>query len=95
MYALGPMVATMTGVFRGEGKIDAKASRIIADTARMRGGPQPAIAPGVLVAELTRLSSYRTDLMGDWVRGVNQLRAMLASIFPALKPRSTTRGDRR
>ncbi|WP_307188712.1 IS110 family transposase, partial [Nocardia amikacinitolerans] len=79
------MVATMTGVFRGEGKTDAKDARVIADTARMRGDLQPVTAPDELVAELTQLSSYRSDLMGDWVRGVNQLRAMLASIFPALE----------
>jgi transposase len=85
VYVPGRTVATMTGVFRGEGKTDAKDARVIADTARMRGDLQPVTAPDGLVAELTQLSSYRTDLMGDWVRGVNQLRAMLASIFPALE----------
>ncbi|MFI7671981.1 IS110 family transposase [Nocardia sp. NPDC049526] len=85
VYVPGRMVATMTGVFRGEGKTDAKDARVIADTARMRSDLQPVTAPDDLVAELTRLSSYRADLMGDWVRGVNQLRAMLASIFPALE----------
>lgn len=58
---------------------------MIAETARMRTDLEPVAAPDALVAELTQLSSYRTDLMGDWVRGVNQLRAMLASIFPALE----------
>ena len=85
VYVPGRMVATMTGVFRGEGKTDAKDARVIADTARMRADLQPVTAPDELVAALTQLSSYRTDLMGDWVRGVNQLRAMLASIFPALE----------
>ncbi|WP_086845898.1 IS110 family transposase [Nocardia farcinica] len=85
VYVPGRMVATMTGIFRGEGKTDAKDARVIADTARMRTDLQPVTAPDELIAELTQLSSYRTDLMGDWVRGVNQLRAMLASIFPALE----------
>ncbi|WP_083871372.1 IS110 family transposase [Nocardia aobensis] len=85
VYVPGRMVATMTGIFRGEGKTDAKDARVIADTARMRADLQPVTAPDELVAELTQLSSYRTDLMNDWVRGVNQLRSMLASIFPALE----------
>lgn len=85
VYVPGRMVATMTGVFRGEGKTDAKDARVIADTARMRSDLQAVTAPDELIAELTQLSSYRTDLMSDWVRGVNQLRAMLASIFPALE----------
>lgn len=85
VYVPGRMVATMTGVFRGEGKTDAKDARVIADTARMRTDLQPVTAPDDLVAESTQLSSYRGDLMNDWVRGVNQLRAMLASIFPALE----------
>lgn len=85
VYVPGRVVAAMTGIFRGEGKTDAKDARVIADTARMRNDLTPVTAPGDLIAELTQLSSYRTDLMGDWVRGVNQLRAMLASIFPALE----------
>ncbi|MCP2314677.1 Transposase [Nocardia amikacinitolerans] len=85
VYVPGRVVATMTGVFRGEGKTDAKDARVIAETARMRSDLQPVTAPDELVAELTQLSSYRSDLMSDWVRGVNQLRAMLASIFPALE----------
>ncbi|WP_067840312.1 IS110 family transposase [Nocardia lijiangensis] len=85
VYVPGRMVATMTGVFRGEGKTDAKDARVIADTARMRNDLTPVTAPDELIAELTQLASYRADLMADWVRGVNQLRAKLASIFPALE----------
>ncbi|TLF90834.1 IS110 family transposase, partial [Nocardia cyriacigeorgica] len=85
VYVPGRMVATMTGIFRGEGKTDAKDARVIAETARMRSDLQPVTAPDELIAELTQLSSYRTDLMNDWVRGINQLRAMLAAIFPALE----------
>lgn len=85
VYVPGRMVAAMTGVFRGEGKTDAKDARVIAETARMHADLQPVIAPDELVAELTRLSSYRSDLMQDWVRGVNQLRDMLAAIFLPLE----------
>ncbi|MFJ9371698.1 IS110 family transposase [Nocardia sp. NPDC101769] len=85
VYVPGRMVATMTGMFRGEGKTDAKDARVIADTARLKTDLQPVTAPDELIAELTALSAYRADLMDDWVAGVNRLRAMLASIFPALE----------
>jgi hypothetical protein len=38
-----------------------------------------------LVAGLTRLTSNRADVMADWVRGINRLRDLLTSIFPALE----------
>ena len=41
--------------------------------------------PEELVVGLTQLTSYRTDLMSDWVAGINRLRALLGSIFPALE----------
>ncbi len=85
VYLPGRTVATMTGVFRGEGKTDAKDARVIADTARMKTDLQPVTAPDELIAELTVLSACRADLMDDWVAGVNRLRAMLASIFPVLE----------
>jgi transposase len=71
----------MSGVFRGEGKTDAKDARVIADTARMRGDLTELAA----TVELTRLTSYRADVMADWVRGVNRLRDLLSCIFPALE----------
>jgi hypothetical protein len=37
VYVPGRVVHGMSGVFRGEGKTDAKDARVIADTARMRG----------------------------------------------------------
>ncbi|MGW4091661.1 IS110 family transposase, partial [Nocardia sp. NPDC004750] len=43
------------------------------------------VMPDELVVGLTQLTSYRTDLMADWVAGINRLRAMLGSIFPALE----------
>ena len=42
-------------------------------------------APDPIVADLQVLTAHREDLMGDWVRGVNRLRELLGSIFPALE----------
>ena len=85
VYVPGRVVHGMSGVFSGEGKTDAKDARIIADTARMRGDLAELTATGELVVELTRLTSYRADVMADWVRGVNRLRDLLTSIFPELE----------
>ena len=41
--------------------------------------------PDELVVELTQLTGYRANLMADWVRGINRLRGLLGSLFPALK----------
>jgi transposase len=85
VYVPGRVVHGMAQVFRGEGKTDAKDARIIADTARMRGDLSELTATDELVVELTRLTSYRADVMADWVRGINRLRDLLTSIFPALE----------
>jgi transposase len=85
VYVPGRVVHGMAGVFRGEGKTDAKDARIIAGTARMRGDLTELAAADDLVVELTRLVSYRAGVMGDWVRGVNRLRELLSCIFPALE----------
>ena len=85
VYVPGRVVHGMAGVFRGEGKTDAKDAQVIADTARMRGDLAELTATDELVVELTRLTSYRADVMADWVRGVNRLRDLLTSIFPALE----------
>jgi transposase len=85
VYVPGRVVHGMSQVFRGEGKTDAKDALVIADTARMRGDLAELTATGELVVELTRLTSYRADVMADWVRGVNRLRDLLTSIFPALE----------
>jgi transposase len=84
VYVPGRMVAGMAGLF-GEGKTDAKDARVIADTARMRRDLTRITADDELVVELARLTSHRADLMADWVRGVNRLRALLGSVFPALE----------
>jgi transposase len=85
VYVPGRVVHGMAGVFRGEGKTDAKDARIIADTARMRSDLTELSATDELVVELTRLTSYRADVMSDRVRGINRLRDLLTSIFPALE----------
>ena len=85
VYVPGRVVNTMTHAFRGEGKTDAKDARVIADTARQRSDLSEITIPDELVIELTQLTGYRSDLMADWVRGVNRLRALLGSIFPALE----------
>jgi transposase len=85
VYVPGRVVHGMAQVFRGEGKTDAKDARIIADTARMRSDLTELTATDELVVELTRLTSYRADVMADWVRGINRLRDLLTSIFPALE----------
>lgn len=85
VYVPGRVVNTMTGAFRGEGKTDAKDARVIAETARMRSDLSEVRMPDELVVELTQLTGYRADLMADWVRGINRLRALLGSIFPALE----------
>ncbi|MBL1080346.1 IS110 family transposase [Nocardia sp. 2] len=84
-YVPGRVVNTMTRGFRGEGKTDAKDAKVIAQTARMRRDLSRVVMPDELVVGLTQLTRYRTDLMADWVAGVNRLRDLLGSIFPALE----------
>jgi len=84
-YVPGRVVNTMTHSFRGEGKTDAKDARVIAETARMRRDLSPVTMPDELVTGLTQPTSYRTDLMGEWVAGINRLRSFLGSILPTLE----------
>src|SRR5688572_26502491 len=85
LYVPGRLVNRMAGAFPGEGKTDAKDARTIAETARLRGDLTAVTHPDELVAELRILMARREDLMADWVRGINRLRELLASIFPALE----------
>ena len=85
VYVPGRTVNTMSHAFCGEGKTDAKDARVIAETARHRRDLSPVVPGEDLVAELRSLTAYRSDLMADWVRGVNRLRSMLTAIFPALE----------
>lgn len=85
VYVPGRLVNRMAGAFAGEAKTDAKDAQTIAETARLRSDLTTISATDPLVADLRVLTSRREDLMGDWVRGVNRLRELLASIFPALE----------
>jgi Transposase IS116/IS110/IS902 family/Transposase len=49
----------------------------------MRSDLSEVSRPDELVVELTQITGYRAHLMADWVRGINRLRALLGSIFPA------------
>ena len=84
-YVPGRLVNRMSGAFAGEGKSDAKDAKTIAETARLRNDLTLIRRPDEVVADLQVLTTVRADLMADWVRGVNRLRALLASIFPALE----------
>jgi transposase len=84
-YVPGRLVNRMAGAFAGEGKTDAKDAKTIAETARLRTDLVTVRAADPIVADLQVLTAQREDLMGDWVRGVNRLRALLASIFPSLE----------
>ncbi|MBE8523852.1 transposase [Amycolatopsis sp. H6(2020)] len=57
----------------------------LAETARMRGDLTPITSPDAVVADLGVLTARREDLMAGRVRGVNRVRELLASIFPALE----------
>jgi transposase len=86
VFVPGRTVNRMAGAFRGEGKTDAKDARIIAETARMRHRDLAVVAvPDDLAVELSRLTAHRSDLSAEWVRGVNRLRELLTSVFPALE----------
>jgi transposase len=84
-YVPGRLVNRMSGAFAGEGKTDAKDARTIAETVRLRNDLTLITRPDQVVGDLQVLTAQRADLMSDWVRGVNRLRDLLASIFPALE----------
>lgn len=85
VYVPGRLVNRMAGAFPGEGKTDARDARTIAETARMRGDLSVLTGTDEIICDLRVLLARREDLMADWVRGINRLRELLASIFPALE----------
>ncbi|QIS05128.1 IS110 family transposase [Nocardia brasiliensis] len=85
LYVPGRVVNRMADAFPGEAKTDARDARTIAETARLRSDLTPITNPDVVVTDLQVLTARREDLMADWVRGVNRLRELLTSIFPALE----------
>ena len=84
-YVTGRTVNRMAGAFGGEARSGAKDAKIIAGTARLRRDLPLITQPGQTVTGLTVLTARREDLMNGWVRGINRLRELLASIFPALE----------
>jgi transposase len=85
VYVPGRLVNRMAGAFAGEGKTDAKDAKTIAETARLRSDLNSITSPDQIVADLQVLTARREDLMADWVRGVNRIRDLLASVFPSLE----------
>lgn len=84
-YVPGQLVSRMAGAFPGEGKTDARDAKTIAETARLRSDLAAVKNPDQVVIDLRVLTSRRQDLMADWVRGVNRIRHLLASVFPGLE----------
>lgn len=85
VYVPGRVVNRMSGAFAEQAKTDANDARVIAQSARMRQDFTEVSSRDELVVELSRLSALRGDLMADWVRGINRLRDLLTSVFPALE----------
>jgi transposase len=85
LYITGTQVNRATGMYRGEGKTDARDAAIIADQARIRRDIGP-LRPGDEVSvDLRILTARRTDLVADRTRAINRLRAQLLEISPALE----------
>ncbi|MEY9988040.1 transposase [Streptomyces sp. V4I8] len=85
VYVPGRTVNRMAGAYRGEAKTDARDAYVIAETARHRRDLATIGVPVQLAADLTLLTSHRTDLVADRVRLINRLRDVLTGIFPALE----------
>ncbi len=84
-YIPGRIIHHAAATYRGDAKTDAKDAAIIADQARMRRDLTPILASGQLSQDLRMMASHRTDLIGDRVRTINRLRAVLLEYFPALE----------
>ncbi|MFD9053593.1 IS110 family RNA-guided transposase [Streptomyces zaomyceticus] len=85
VYVPGRTVNRMSGAYRGEAKTDARDAYVIAETARQRRDFAVIDVPAQLAADLSLLTSHRSDLVADRVRLINRLRDVLTGIFPALE----------
>jgi transposase len=84
LYLTGRQVNRASGMYKGEGKTDARDAAIIADQARIRRDIG-VLRPGDEVAiDLRILTARRTDLVADRTREINRLRAQLLEVSPAL-----------
>lgn len=84
-YASGRVVSVMSAAFTGEGKTDAKDAHVIAETARLRRDLTVVDQITDLARNLAVLTAHRADLVADRVRGINRLRDLMTSVFPALE----------
>ncbi len=84
-YASGRVVSVMSSAFTGEGKTDAKDAHVIAETARLRRDLTVVDQMTDLARNLAVLTAHRADLVADRVRGINRLRDLMTSVFPALE----------
>ncbi len=84
-YASGRVVSVMSSAFTGEGKTDAKDAHVIAETARLRRDLSVVDQVTDLARNLAVLTAHRADLVADRVRGINRLRDLMTSAFPALE----------
>ncbi|MFI7517737.1 IS110 family transposase [Micromonospora echinofusca] len=84
-YVSGTVAFHMAAAFAGENKTDARDAVVIAQTIRMRPDI-PILEPSDrLLAELTVLTSYRADLVGQRVATLFRLQELLTGISPALE----------
>ncbi len=74
VYVPGRVVHAASGMYRGDGKTDARDAAVIAEQARMRRDLQSIHAPEEHVVKLQILTAHRADLMQDRTRTVNRLR---------------------
>ncbi|MEV0809644.1 IS110 family transposase [Micromonospora sp. NPDC050200] len=84
-YVSGTVAFHMAAAFAGENKTDARDAVVIAQTIRMRPDI-PILEPSDrLLAELTVLTGYRADLVGQRVATLFRLQELLTGISPALE----------
>jgi transposase len=85
LYIPGRTVHHAAGMYRGDGKTDAKDAAVIADQARMRRDLHVVHTGDPISIELRIVTSRRADLVADRTRTINRLRAGLLEYFPALE----------
>ncbi len=85
LYIPGRTVHYAAGMYRADGKTDAKDAAVIADQARMRHDLHVVHAGDPVSVELRILTGRRADLAADRTRTINRLRAQLLDYFPALE----------
>jgi transposase len=85
LYIPGRVVHRAAGMYRGEGKTDARDAAVIADQARVRRDLRPMMQRDTVARDLHVLTARRADVGADHTREVNRLRAQLVEYFPALE----------